>query len=60
VLLPLVLLNVTFTGLMRLLGNDQISSRQFLLVVVCIVAFFGLFWLLNQLSDGEPEADAVS
>lgn len=55
VLLPLVLLNVTFTALMRLLGNDQISSTQFFVIVICIVAFFGILWLLNKLNPHESE-----
>lgn len=59
VLLPLVLLNVTFTALMRLLGNNQITATQFYVIVVCIVAFFGMFWLLNKLDAGEPDADTV-
>jgi hypothetical protein len=33
---------------------------QFYVVVVCIVGFFGLFWLLNKLSESESTADAVS
>ena len=59
VLLPLVLLNIAFTALMRLLGNDQISSTQFFVIVICIVAFFGMFWLLNKLNAGEPDAGAI-
>ena len=50
VLLPLVLINILFTALIRLRGNDQIITGQ-LVVVVAVVRLPGVDLGLNQLSN---------
>jgi NADH-quinone oxidoreductase subunit H len=59
VLLPLVLINVLFTALVRLYSNNQVSSGQGLLILAVIVAFPVLIWLLNAISGDDAESEAI-
>jgi NADH-quinone oxidoreductase subunit H len=59
VLLPLVLLNIVFTSLVRLYSNDQVSSGQAGLILLAIIAFPVLIWLLNGISDSDAESEAI-
>src|SRR4051794_2372073 len=59
VLLPLVLINVLFTALVRLYSNNQVSGGQGLLILAVIVAFPVLIWLLNAISGSDAESEAI-
>jgi cytochrome bd-type quinol oxidase subunit 2 len=59
VLLPLVLINVVFTALVRLVNNDQVSSGQFIGIMAVILAFPLVIWALNAISDQEAEPEVV-
>jgi NADH-quinone oxidoreductase subunit H len=59
VLLPLVLINIVFTALVRLLSNDQVSSGEFIAVMAAIIAFPVVIWLLNEISSRDAEAEAI-
>lgn len=59
VLLPLVLLNILFTSLVRLYSNHQVSTGQAAVILLCIVAFPVLIWLLNGISGSEAESEAI-
>lgn len=59
VLLPLVLINILFTALVRLSSNDQISTGQTLLVVLLVGAFPVLIWILNGISGRGAESEAI-
>src|SRR4051812_11697847 len=58
VLLPLVLLNILFTSLVRLYSNDQVSTGQAGLILLVIIAFPVLIWLLNSISGDDAESEA--
>jgi len=60
VLLPLVLINIVFTALVRLVNNDQISTGQFLEIFAVILAFPLLLWALNSISSRDAEVEAVA
>ncbi|MCC6791505.1 MAG: NADH-quinone oxidoreductase subunit NuoH [Thermomicrobiales bacterium] len=59
VLLPLVLINVVFTALVRLISNDQASDGQGFLIMAVIVAFPVLIWVLNGISSRGAESEAI-
>jgi NADH-quinone oxidoreductase subunit H len=59
VLLPLVLINVVFTALVRLVNNDQVSTGQFIGLLAVIAAFPLVIWALNAISDQEAEPEVV-
>jgi NADH-quinone oxidoreductase subunit H len=59
VLLPLVLINIVFTALVRLVNNDQISTGQFIGIFAVILAFPLVIWALNSLSSLDPEIEPV-
>src|SRR5829696_5600829 len=60
VLLPLALLNIVITALVRLVNNDQISTGQFLGIFAVILAFPVLIWALNAISEQDPEREAIA
>jgi len=60
VLLPLVLINVVFTALVRLVNNDQVSRGQFIGIFAVILAFPVLIWALNAISEQDPEREAIA
>ncbi len=56
VLLPLVLLNILFTALVRLRGNDEISRGQTVIVLIVVAASFAVIWGLNEISKRGAES----
>ena len=59
VLLPLVLINIVFTSLVRLYSNDQVSSGQAAVIMLALIGFPVLIWLLNGISDRGDESEAI-
>jgi NADH-quinone oxidoreductase subunit H len=59
VLLPLVLINVIFTALVRLISNDQATAGQAFLIMAAIVGFPVLIWILNGISSRGAESEAI-
>ena len=59
VLLPLVLINIVFTSLVRLYSNDQVSLGQAAVIMLALIGFPVLIWLLNGISDRGDESEAI-
>ncbi len=59
VLLPLVLINILFTSLVRLMSNDQVTNSQAVWIVVAIIGFPLVIWLLNGISGRGAESEAI-
>lgn len=59
VLLPLVLINIIFTALVRLISNDQASTGQAFMIMAVLVAFPTLIWILNGISSRGAESEAI-
>lgn len=59
VLLPIALLNIVITALVRLKGNDGISWSQMFLISALFVGFVALIWGLNVLSNRWADAEGA-
>jgi len=59
VLLPLVLINILFTSLVRLMSNDQVTTSQAVWIVIAILGFPLMIWLLNGISGRGAESEAI-